>query len=230
MQVVSASVTSVEDRGYAMSLGMKDVTGFLPRSAMNAGAWAANVLHAWVPCKSNYITRALCGVRLRRLADAPELVVGQVVIATVASVGAGGRAVSLTTKTGSVAKAAVGDAAAGVDGPTWFQADLELSDVPTEVAPNQLAHDAVLPFHALQAGLLVHARVKARFENGLQLAFLGLFEGTVNMFHLDLPQDGQAADLAAKYPDNHRVRGLCCGMAEPASHLTWLVRTPFLPI
>lgn len=74
----------------------------------------------------------------------------------------------------------------------------------------------MLPFHALQAGLLVHARVKARFENGLQLAFLGLFEGTVNMFHLDLPQDGQAADLAAKYPDNHRVRGGGGGRRVPA--------------
>jgi len=62
---------------------------------------------------------------LRWRADAPELVVGQVVIATVASVGAGGRAVSLTTKTGSVAKAAVGGAAGGAGRRARFQADLD---------------------------------------------------------------------------------------------------------
>ena len=69
----------------------------------------------------------------------------------------------------------------------------------------QLAHDVSLPFEGLRAGLLVNARVKSRLPDGLVLAFLGLFEGTVSWHHLGVDD---VDDLAVAFPDNRRVRFL----------------------
>ena len=89
----------------------------------------------------------------------------------------------------------------------------DFDSVPCPIA--QLAHDVSLPFEGLRAGLLVNARVKSRLPDGLVLAFLGLFEGTVSWHHLGVDD---VDDLTAAFPDNRRVRALAwapwCALAD----------------
>ncbi|KAJ3056513.1 Protein RRP5 [Rhizophlyctis rosea] len=69
--------------------------------------------------------------------------------------------------------------------------------IPTSQAPTM---------DSLKAGGTVNAKIHSVVENGLVLSFLGVFEGTVDWFHLGHAVKNADTDLFDKYKDGQKVR------------------------
>ncbi|KAJ3021566.1 Protein RRP5 [Thoreauomyces humboldtii] len=61
-------------------------------------------------------------------------------------------------------------------------------------------------FDALKAGALVNAKVKQVLENGILLSFLGILEGTANLFHVGVTISDPDTDLAATFKVGQKMK------------------------
>ncbi|TPX57769.1 hypothetical protein PhCBS80983_g03584 [Powellomyces hirtus] len=147
--LVTASVTSEEDHGYVLSLGIDGLSGFLLKK--NA---------------KSYITEQNGGRPLK---------VGQLVYGGILKLDEARRIVSVT---------------------------LEPEFIRKTVVPS--AH--AIGFDALKAGAFVNVKVKTILDNGLLLSFLGILEGTANLFNVGTNISNPEEDLKSLFKVGQKLR------------------------
>ncbi|KAJ3186618.1 hypothetical protein HDU85_007438 [Gaertneriomyces sp. JEL0708] len=77
---------------------------------------------------------------------------------------------------------------------------------PDHIAKAVIPNSQAIGFGNLKAGALVNAKVKKILENGIQLGFLGVLEGTVDIFHVGIAVKDAEADLKEHFTVGQKLQ------------------------
>ncbi|KAJ3286606.1 hypothetical protein HK104_008958, partial [Borealophlyctis nickersoniae] len=98
---------------------------------------------------------------------------------------------------------------------------------PEAVAKSLIPGKLAPTLETLRAGSLVNAKVKDVLDNGLVLSFLGIFEGTVDWFHVGHPVKDSATDLDGQFKEGQKLRARLL-FVDSANKRVGLTLTPAL--